>query len=89
MKNKKYLCIFLIVICLIVVAICMFKKNSNNSLIGTWKIESFIYEDEIISFDKYGEYYGGNNQSAMKQFSISFNSDNTGYLIPSNYSNTT
>lgn len=86
MKTKKAKIIVSIISIVIICAICLGVFTCNkNSIIGEWKIDSFIIDGETHPFSEFGEYWGEANQEPMGYFSISFNKDNTAKVIMPTY----
>lgn len=83
MKNKK---VFLatILFCIVTCAILLFvflTKNTKSIIIGTWEIQEFIVDENIVPFDKIGEYYGTEFQDAYDLYSVTFKKDGSAVII--------
>ncbi len=86
MKTKKVKVIASMVGIVIVgvLYLCLFYKNQN-FIIGEWKVNAFIFENEKHSYEEIGEYYGIDTVVAYKYFSITFNEDKTASIILPTY----
>lgn len=78
-KNKKAIISIIVIIILGTIYLCLFFR-SKNSIIGEWKIDSFIFDGKTISFNEYGQYYGTDNEKAYSYFSVTFKKNNVAII---------
>lgn len=84
MKNKRKYIIIMVGCLFIFFIMSIFLKDKNNTfLLGEWKIDSFMIENEVHPFNEFGQYWGESNQRPMSYYSISFKNNNKAlFVIP-------
>lgn len=83
-KNAKIIVSIISIVIICVVCLGIFISNKN-SIIGEWKISSFVFDDKTLPFDEYGKYYGEDNEKAYSYVSITFKKNNLAVITTPAY----
>lgn len=83
-KNAKIIVSIISIAIICVVCLGIFISNKN-SIIGEWKISSFVFDDKTLPFDEYGGYYGEDNEKAYSYISITFKKNNVAIITTPAY----